>query len=228
LSIQETESAFKLGSRDDEEDSMPAPVASAPRERARSARRQALLETAEQVFAERGFEGATMAEIATRAGYSAGNLYNVFDQGELFREVITHGAQLVHDGAIATLAASTPIAEALDRFVDALVRFVLDHRGLFALYTRMTEGQDWSNAHLSEESRRLRDAVHDAMVGRLRRAMTAREIPKEDPDAGADLIGGTLQRHLVRWIDVGGREDELLRSLGSVRRLLRRALGVKS
>jgi len=47
-----------------------APFPSAPRERARTARREALLETAESVFAERGFAGATMAEIARNWGVS--------------------------------------------------------------------------------------------------------------------------------------------------------------
>jgi AcrR family transcriptional regulator len=207
---------------------MTATPASAPRERARSARRQALLETAEQVFAERGFEGATMAEIATRAGYSAGNLYNVFESKEaLFREVITASSQLINDALVATLAASAPFAEALDRFVDVMVGFVLEHRAFFALYVRMTEGRDWSTAQLGDDSQRLRDEHHAAIVARLRRAMTAREIPKEDPEACADLIGGTLYRHLVRWIDRGGREEDIRRSLENVRRLLRRALGVK-
>jgi len=207
---------------------MTATPAPPPRERARSARRQALLETAEQVFAERGFEGATMAEIATRAGYSAGNLYNVFESKEaLFREVITASSQLINDALVATLAASAPFAEALDRFVDVMVGFVLEHRAFFALYVRMTEGRDWSTAQLGNDSQRLRDEHHAAIVARLRRAMTSREIPKEDPEACADLIGGTLYRHLVRWIDRGGREEDIRRSLENVRRLLRRALGVK-
>ena len=58
-----------------------------PRARARAARRQALLETAEAVFAERGFAGATMSEIASRAGYSAGNLYHVFEDDYSYQYV---------------------------------------------------------------------------------------------------------------------------------------------
>jgi AcrR family transcriptional regulator len=59
------------------------------RERIREARRLAVVEAAEQVFAERGFAGATVAEIAARAGYSAGNLYNVFEGKEaLFHAVV--------------------------------------------------------------------------------------------------------------------------------------------
>ena len=42
------------------------------RERVRNALREALLEAAEQVFAEEGFEGATMAAIAARAGEQTG------------------------------------------------------------------------------------------------------------------------------------------------------------
>ena len=71
----------------------PPVVPGAPRSRVRAARRQALLEAAEDVFAERGFSRATMAEIAARAGYSAGNLYNVFAGKEaLFSEVLTSRA----------------------------------------------------------------------------------------------------------------------------------------
>ncbi|MCC6642513.1 MAG: TetR/AcrR family transcriptional regulator [Deltaproteobacteria bacterium] len=207
---------------------MTATPASPPRERARSARRQALLETAEQVFAERGFEGATMAEIGTRAGYSAGNLYNVFESKEaLFREVITASSRALNEALGATLAASAPLGETLDRFVDVMVRFVIEHRAFFALYVRVTEGRDWTAGQLGDEWRRLRDEHNATIVARLRRAMTGREIPKEDPEACADLVGGTLYRHLVRWIDLGGREEDLVRSLPGVRRLLHRALGVK-
>ncbi len=207
---------------------MASTQASPPRERARSARRQALLETAEQVFAERGFEGATMAEIAARAGYSAGNLYNVFEGKEaLFREVITASSQVLNEALLTTLSAPAALGDALDRFVDVMRRFVIDHRAFFALYVRMTEGRDWSTAQLGEGSRRLRDEGHAALVARIRRAVAAREIPKEDPELCADLIGGALYRHLVRWIDRGGHEGELAVSLEGLRRLLRRALGVK-
>lgn len=202
--------------------------ASPPRERARSARRQALLETAEQVFAERGFEGATMAEIAARAGYSAGNLYNVFEGKEaLFREVITASSQVLNEALLTALAGPVALGEALDRFVDVMRRFVTEHRAFFALYVRMTEGRDWSASHLGENSRRLRDEAHDALVARIRRAIAARELPKEDPELCADMIGGSLYRHMVRWIDRGGHEGELAASLEGLRRLLRRALGVK-
>src|SRR3974377_568645 len=107
----------------------PAPLATAPRERARIARSEALLETAEALFAERGFSGATMAEIAARAGYSAGNLYNVFESKEaLYRELVTtRGTKLLRE-QLAILRADAPYLETLDRVIDHLLQFCVDHR----------------------------------------------------------------------------------------------------
>lgn len=207
---------------------MANPLASAPREAARHARRQALLETAEQVFAERGFDGATMAEIAARAGYSAGNLYNVFESKEaLFREVLSQSTRSFHELTLATLGSPAPLSASLDRFLAQLADYVLEHRAFFALYAHMTNGRDLSSAHLDDESQQLREAGYEALVTRLRRAMASREIPKQDPEVCSDLLGGTIHRHVVRWLDRGGSDDDLRRGMEQVRTLLRRALGVK-
>src|SRR5262245_11106636 len=69
---------------------MPAPT---PRERARAARndvyRQHILEVAEQVFAERGFEAAKLQEISKRVSLSMGTIYAVFpNKAELLAAIL--------------------------------------------------------------------------------------------------------------------------------------------
>jgi AcrR family transcriptional regulator len=54
----------------------------APREQARAIFRTAILEAAEQVFAERGFHGARIHDIAERAKIAVGTVYNHFAQKE--------------------------------------------------------------------------------------------------------------------------------------------------
>jgi AcrR family transcriptional regulator len=56
----------------------PQPV----REKAREVFKTAILDAAEQAFAESGFHGAHMQEIARRAGLSVGSIYNHFGQKE--------------------------------------------------------------------------------------------------------------------------------------------------
>jgi AcrR family transcriptional regulator len=205
----------------------PTPLSSAPRERARTARREALLETAETVFAERGFAGATMAEIAARAGYSAGNLYNVFESKEaLYRELVTtRGTKLLQE-QLAILRQEAPYLETLDRVIDHLLQFCVDHRAFWVLYVRGLTGQEWSGAPFPEETQRLRQELEQESLQRLARAMEQGELPREDPIACVTMILGTLHHHIVRWIEGMGSAEELWESASRLRRVLRRGLGV--
>jgi len=205
----------------------PTPLSSAPRERARTARREALLETAEAVFAERGFAGATMAEIAARAGYSAGNLYNVFESKEaLYRELVTtRGTKLLQE-QLAILRQEAPYLETLDRVIDHLLQFCVDHRAFWVLYVRGLTGQEWSGAPFPEETQRLRQELEQESIRRLVRAMEQGELPHEDPIACVTMILGTLHHHIVRWIEGMGSAEELWESASRLRRVLRRGLGV--
>lgn len=58
--------------------------------RAFSAKREQILEGAEAVFLEHGYEGASMSQIARKAGVSKGTLYNHFvSKDDLFHALIT-------------------------------------------------------------------------------------------------------------------------------------------
>ena len=207
----------------------PTPVSlpSAPRERARTARREALLETAEAVFAQHGFAGATMAEIATRAGYSAGNLYNVFESKEaLYRELVTtRGTKLLRE-QLAILRADAPYFETLDGVIDHLLQFCVDHRAFWVIYVRGLTGQEWSGAPFPVETQRLRQELEQESLERLSRAMEQGEIPAEDAIACVTMILGTLHQHIAHWIEGMGSAEELWESAKSLRRVLRRGLGV--
>ncbi|PSQ81583.1 MAG: TetR/AcrR family transcriptional regulator [Bacteroidetes bacterium QS_1_63_11] len=52
------------------------------RERERHRRRQAMLQAAQSVFAEQGYTQATLDEIAERAEFGKGTLYNYFEDGK--------------------------------------------------------------------------------------------------------------------------------------------------
>jgi len=59
------------------------------RDRVRTATREALLEASEQVFAEKGIDGARIEDIAARAGVAVGTIYNYFcDSTELLEALI--------------------------------------------------------------------------------------------------------------------------------------------
>lgn len=104
---------------------------------ARSPRRErgrlrvaALLDAAGSVFADKGFDGATMTEIAARAGASIGSLYQFFPTKELLAEAVMDRDTSVLIERLAALevaAAAWQPADLADRLVPALLEFRADH-----------------------------------------------------------------------------------------------------
>ena len=71
------------------------PSADAPlsrRERERQSRREAMLDAARVVFAEKGYDAARLDEVADRAEFGKGTLYNYFEGGkvELLFAIVEH------------------------------------------------------------------------------------------------------------------------------------------
>ena len=97
-------------------------------------RREKLVEAATQVFAERGFEGARVEQIADAADVSPGLLYRHFEgKQELYTEIL----QLANRELMSHLAqAAAPGLPTIDRVrsgLDAFFSFVEDHRQLWQM-----------------------------------------------------------------------------------------------
>ncbi|MGB1376015.1 MAG: TetR/AcrR family transcriptional regulator, partial [Rhodothermales bacterium] len=74
------------------------------RERERLVRRHEMLRAAQEVFAEKGYNSATLEEVATRAEYGKGTLYNYFPGGK--QEILLAIVERFHDELCAIIARS--------------------------------------------------------------------------------------------------------------------------
>jgi AcrR family transcriptional regulator len=204
-----------------------APAASDPRERLRLARRLALLEAAEAAFAECGYAEAKMADIAARAGYSAGNLYNSFEsKRELFRAVLEWRGEETLERLRRALRDDAPAAAVLDRFLDAVVSHFGERRAFFRIWHRATHALDGSLRDLdAEEHRAARAELEARLEGLLRAGVERGELAPGDAGAYADLVLGGLNRSLARIHEASGGGPELAARLAALRAALRRALG---
>jgi AcrR family transcriptional regulator len=106
------------------------------RARLREAARQAVLDSAEAVFCERGIAAAGVEEIAERAGVSVGTIYNYFgDRAGLLAAILEGERQQLIEGADASLAATErrPFRERLDSLLDVTLSHLREHHRLFTL-----------------------------------------------------------------------------------------------
>ena len=108
----------------------PNASARAPRRERGRLRVAALLDAGGAVFADKGFDGATMTEIAARAGASIGSLYQFFPTKELLAEALMARDTAVLIERLAAFEAAAPAwspADLADRLAPALIEFRADH-----------------------------------------------------------------------------------------------------
>lgn len=163
------------------------------RERERLRRRRAMLDAAQAVFAEKGYEQATLDEIAERAEFGKGTLYNYFENGKegillaVFDEI--HNGIYAHVERFAEEARERPLREAYYRFIRRAFGFFLERRELFIVLLkeshRLVFGDDPEQAarfHARED--RLVSALEPA----LERAAVRGEIRPLPPHPVAHML----------------------------------------
>ena len=114
-----------------------------------------LMDAAAAVIQERGFEAATMAEIAARADAKIGSLYRFFPNKEVLADALMqHYAEILQAeyDAIRVRAASAEPGELADILIDLLVQVYPKSRAITALLDSRT---DWTKIRLRFRSQAL-------------------------------------------------------------------------
>jgi AcrR family transcriptional regulator len=97
-------------------------------------RRERLVTAATQVFAERGFEGARVEQIAEAAEVSPGLLYRHFEgKQELYTEILQLANRELMAHLTQAAAPNLPTVERVRRGLDAFFTFVEHHRELWQM-----------------------------------------------------------------------------------------------
>jgi AcrR family transcriptional regulator len=156
-------------------------VATAPtRRRLRAAeRRERILEAATEVFAERGYAAASMAEIAARAGVVASVIYDHFaSKRELAIELLElHGAALIE--RTITELGPAPAAELLRTSIELFYRFMEADPFVWRFLFRDPP----ADAEIAAVHRRIHDRATEGITGLVRmsapRDVRVGDIPYE-------------------------------------------------
>ncbi|MEM8598804.1 MAG: TetR/AcrR family transcriptional regulator [Bacteroidota bacterium] len=172
------------------------------RERERLARRAAMLDAATALFAEKGYASATLDEVAERAEFGKGTLYNYFPGGK--EELLFAVFDDLFDGLRALFAEH--FAHADDRPIRAVYRdliarllhhFSVNQAAFYLLIKEvqrmMIEGDGAKVAGLMER----RDETIAMMEAPLRAAMDAGTIRRLPVSAVAHAIMGNVKGMLM-------------------------------
>ena len=177
------------------------------RERERLTRRREILQAAKAVFAEKGYTNATLDEIAQRAEFGKGTLYNYFAGGKedilfaAFDEVYDELEELVAETFTPELVAEKPLREVFEQFIVAHMHFFLERKELFMLLVkegyRMTFSDDQGRAAYFQQKR---ERMVNSLVPALEAAVQNGDMKPLPLHAVAHMLMGNisgLQMHMA-------------------------------
>lgn len=125
-------------------------------------RRADLLDAALEVFAEKGFDGAQISEIASQAEVSLASLYAMFKGKEdLYEAVTERAAQAIHESVVAKVGAISNPRERLLALIDSLFAAFDEQRAAMAIYTWGTQNVPWRMHQHSEEDDPIKQIYAD-------------------------------------------------------------------
>jgi len=114
---------------------------------------RAILKAATDLFANTGYDSASLAEIANRAGVCKANIFHHFASKEsLYLEVVKAASRADEEYAKTLLGESCPVTEKLRRLARFRLQYMLDHRSESLLACReMSDDGRSSVRHLARD-----------------------------------------------------------------------------
>ncbi|HYC76438.1 MAG TPA: TetR/AcrR family transcriptional regulator [Planctomycetota bacterium] len=201
------------------------PAAGAPsatfRERRREAVVAAFVDAAEKTIAEKGFERATMQDVARAAGCAAGTIYLYFKNKEaLFSAMVARHVREIGALHHAALDAGTDPVDGLRRCVRSVLTYFNAHRSFFKVFYSASPG---GRAHIPsnldgsslEEYLGFKRRLVDNFAAAQARGAVRGDLP---PEELAEFIDAVVVVTLARWSMSGSAPppDEQFRILWSL------------
>jgi AcrR family transcriptional regulator len=166
--------------------------------------RRLVIEAAEGVFAERGFDAAKMQDVADEAGVSLGTLYRSFPgKWELYRAIHSlRGAELLARCQAAQDPAASP-RENLLAYVSGYVEYLAEH----PLYLRMhlSESNAWGFGarFATRVQTEAWERGHAAEVELFREGIRRGAFIDRDPSLLVRMMAAAQQVQLAHWAERG-------------------------
>lgn len=170
------------------------------RDEARALFRNAILDAAEIVFAERGFHGARIQDIAAHARIAVGTVYNHFEQKE---DVLSALLEERMEELLAQLHERRddpePFRGRLEARVGRMLDFVERHRAFFAIANDhgLFAGKVAPGARPSARPLRQMARFRSVFRALVQEGVASGDLEAFEPDAIASFLAGTIRAFVL-------------------------------
>jgi AcrR family transcriptional regulator len=171
-----------------------------------SARRTELTRQAARLFAEKGYHGTSIGEIAAALGVQKGSLYaHIQSKQDLLHETMVEGARAFHAGLDA-IPDELPATEKIRLALRSHLRVVADQLDVATVFV-----QEWRylEGERREEILRERRRYEDRVRTFFREGRDLGKLRTDLDDATAALLALSAANWAYTWLQQGRDTDEL-------------------
>jgi AcrR family transcriptional regulator len=199
-----------------------------PKEGAKRARaemyRRLIVEAAEPVFAEHGFDEAKMQDIAQGAGIALGTLYSVFPgKSELYAAIQEQRGSEMLEGIAKAIQGYTSVADACARGIDAYVRVLVERPHYLRMHLR--DGVSWTDPSSMRSGVELItwERGMSLAIDLLRLGIERGFLLPNRPELVLKMMVATHQVQLSDWLERGAQASEVEALIADMQRHFVRA-----
>jgi len=180
------------------------------KERERLQRKNIIIDAAEKVFLSKGFEHATMEDVAEEAEFSKGTLYAYFQsKNELCLSIVLRGLKVLICEFEKVMNESTPSINKIELIADKFLKFYNKYPNFifsFSNYKQHRAGCKFESMILQDietENRKIREMISQII-----------QNGKEDKSIRSDADDGKLS--YILWGELSGLIPTLLQEIDDV------------
>jgi len=169
-------------------------------------RREELSRTAARLFAERGFHGTSMGDLAEAMGIQKGSLYSLTEsKQQLLYETMREGADAFHAGLDA-IREELPAVERIRLALRSHLRVVAEQLDIATVFTR-----EWRYLEGSQREELLveRRRYEERWRGLFREGVESGELRTDLDVNAAALLALSAANWAYTWLTPGRNTDEL-------------------
>jgi AcrR family transcriptional regulator len=182
------------------------------REKERLWHRRLILEAAEELFSTRGYHATSVQEIAEKAEFSVGFLYNMFENKEdLYHQLADWRWEQYHDKMRRSMAESADAVDSIRALISAKLEFFREHRQFFDIFVNLCAvtperrppplSDAWIERYLDYQGE-LEDV--------FRRGVEQGAFAEHDPVVAVLTLEGVTNAVIRRWSRPVEEERELV------------------
>lgn len=190
------------------------------KEREHQARRNYILQAAEKLFAQRGFDGTTMSDLASFSEFSVGTLYNFFkSKEEVYYSLIMEKLDIMLQELTAQINQLPEGLPQIRGLIEAVFKFFQDNKDFFRIFFAERFNLVTSVGPKAVRELRRKYLAYMQFVNKIMvRAMRRKEVRPVDPQKLSYFLVGIMNTFIFHWT-VYAQKSELIAEIPFIYKL---------